>query len=272
MSDQPARTRTALITGASSGIGEEYARQLARRGFALVLVARRAELIDGLAAELSERHGVAVEPLVADLTDDADLATVEERLRVADGGGLTPIDLLVNNAGRGGGGSFARQDTDAIDDTIELNVRALVRLTRAVLPAQIERRKQGTAADHPMGVLNVASMAGLMPAAPGGAIYAATKAFVVSFTESVAAEVRRHGLRVSAVLPGYVRTEMTSELQESGMPGIAFVAKDRVVTDSLRAWAAGAPSVIPGARYKAAGGLLRVVPRGLFRGLAGRRG
>ncbi|GAB3206535.1 SDR family NAD(P)-dependent oxidoreductase [Marinactinospora thermotolerans] len=265
----PNRVRTALITGASSGIGEEYARQLAQRGFSLVLVARRGDRIADLAAELTDRHGVRVESLAADLAEEEGLLRVEERLRADGTVEQAPVDLLVNNAGRGASDGLAGQDVAAIDGMIELNVRALTRLTRAVLPVQIDRREAGIT-DRPMGVINVASMAGLLPASPLGAVYAATKAYVVSFSESVALEAAPHGLKVTVVLPGFVRTDMTRSMQESGAPDIAFVPKERVVTDSLRAWAAGMARVVPGPQYRAASWVLRAVPHGVFRGIARR--
>ncbi|MFC7326255.1 SDR family NAD(P)-dependent oxidoreductase [Marinactinospora rubrisoli] len=298
MSGSQRHPRTAMVTGASSGIGEEYARRLAERGFALVLVARRADRLERLAAELRADYGVDVTAMPADLGDEDGLAAVESRLR--DDGDAAPIDLLVNNAGRGHGGDLADLDPAAIDAVIGLNVRALVRLTRAVLPGQIrraerraverpepaERRvaerpepsaprawpfraggggKRGGERSGPIGVLNVASVAALLPASPGGTVYGASKAFVRSFSHSVAVEAAPHGVTVTVVLPGYVRTDMTVAVQRMGLPGIAFVDKERVVVESLRAWAAGASEVIPGMPYKAAGGLLRVVPGELFR-------
>ncbi|TDQ55318.1 SDR family NAD(P)-dependent oxidoreductase [Actinorugispora endophytica] len=272
MSDRRTHPRTALVTGASTGIGAEYARQLAERGFALVLVARRGDLLAERAAGLRDRYGAAVEELPADLTDGDGLASVEERLRATgEDGGPAPVDLLVNNAGQGHGGSFAGQETAAVDSAIALNVRAVTRLARAVLPVQIERSK---AADGALlvGVINVASVAGLLPSSPGGAVYAASKAYVRSFSETIAVEVGKHGVKVSAVLPGYVRTDMTEYVQNAGAPDIAFVPKEKVVADSLRAWAAGRLQVVPGLQYKAASGLLRVVPHGLFNTVAKRFG
>lgn len=270
MSELRTSTRTALVTGASGGIGAEYARRLAERGFSLVLVARRADLLDGLAEELAARHGdgVRVVPLPADLTDPAGLAAVEERLRVPGGGADAPIDLLVNNAGRGDGGRFTAQGTADLDAVVELNVRAVMRLTRAVLPVQLDRA--GAGYGGPLGVINVASLAGLLPGYADGAVYAASKAFVLSFTESTAMEAKKGGVHVSAVLPGFVRTDMTAALQEAGLPDLAFVPKDRVVAESLRGWAAGRVLTVPGAQYKTAGGLLKVLPRGIYRRIMGR--
>ncbi|MDS1270048.1 SDR family NAD(P)-dependent oxidoreductase [Lipingzhangella sp. LS1_29] len=278
MSSDQQTPRTALITGASTGIGAAYARQLASRGHSLVLVARREQALSELATEIRERFGVTATPLVADLTQAQDLARVERRLAVGNPDDpaasgeypeTAPIDLLVNNAGMGAGGAVASQPVAELDRLLELNVRALVRLTRAVLPAQLARRSAGITI--PLGVVNVSSMAAALPAVPGNAAYGASKAFVRSFSESVAAEVRPQGITVTVVLPGYVRTEMTREMQEQGAPEIAWVDKDRVVVDSLRAWATGRSSVTPGAQYKLAGGVLRLVPSSVAQAVFGRR-
>lgn len=274
MSDHRAHPRTALITGASAGIGEEYARQLAERGYSLVLVARSADRLTALAADLADRYGVGVQPLPADLTADADLAAVEERLRAAGDTADAPVDLLVNNAGQGHGGTFATQPVEAVDSTIALNIRALTRLARAVLPPQIERAERLRSAGRlrPIGVINVASVAGLLPSSPGGAVYAASKSYVLSFTDTLAVETAGSGVRVTAVVPGYVRTDMTRYVQEMGLPDVAFVPRERVVADSLRAWAAGRARVVPGPQYKAVNALLHALPSGLFNTVAKRIG
>lgn len=274
MSDHRAHPRTALITGASAGIGEEYARQLAERGYSLVLVARSADRLTALATDLADRYGVRVQPLPADLTADADLAAVEERLRAAGDTADAPVDLLVNNAGQGHGGTFATQPVEAVDSTIALNIRALTRLARAVLPPQIERAERLRSAGRlrPIGVINVASVAGLLPSSPGGAVYAASKSYVLSFTDTLAVETAGSGVRVTAVVPGYVRTDMTRYVQEMGLPDVAFVPRERVVADSLRAWAAGRARVVPGPQYKAVNALLHALPAGLFNTVARRIG
>ncbi|GAA1074407.1 SDR family NAD(P)-dependent oxidoreductase [Nocardiopsis composta] len=261
--------RTALVTGASTGIGEQFARDLAERGYALVLVARRAEQLKRLAGELADRYGVRTEALPADLGTPEGVRAVAERLAADGGGDRAPIDLLVNNAGRGDGGVFAEQDPDDVDAMIDLNVRAVLRLARAVLPVQIARRA-AEGPGRPLGVINVSSLAGEIPVNPGGSVYGAAKSFVTRWSESVAAEAAPHGVHVTAVLPGYVRTDMTRGLQESGLPDLAFVPKEQVVRGALRAWAAGRTSVVPGAQYRTADGLLRAIPRSLFRAAAGR--
>ena len=264
----PSHPRTALVTGASGGIGEEYARRLAQRGYALVVAARRHDLLDELAEQVRERYGTFVEVLPADLGTSEGVAAVAARLTEDGTGELAPVDLLVNNAGRGDGGTFTDQDPAEIDAMIDLNVRAVLHLARAVLPVQIARRAHGYT--EPLGVVNVASMAGEIPANPGGSVYGAGKKFVTLWSESVAAEVRRHGVQVTVVLPGFVRTDMTRGVQEQGMPAFAFVPKEHIVRDSLAAWSAGRPAVIPGAQYKAADGILRLLPRPLVRAVARR--
>ncbi|MBB6118511.1 SDR family NAD(P)-dependent oxidoreductase [Nocardiopsis algeriensis] len=262
------RPRTALVTGASSGIGEEYARRLAQRGYGLVLVARRAELLDELAREVRDDYGTLVEVLPADLATAQGLAAVTARLAADGSGRAAPVDLLVNNAGRGDGGLFAEQEPSEIDAMIDLNVRAVLHLTRAVLPVQIARRAAGEKAV--LGVVNVSSLAGEPVSNPGGSVYGAGKKFLTLWSESVAAEVRPLGVHVTVVLPGFVRTDMTRSVQEKGLPEFAFVPKEHIVRDSLRAWAAGRSRVIPGAQYKTADGLLKVLPRSLVRAVARR--
>ena len=264
----PTDLRTVLVTGASTGIGEEYARRLGQRGYALVLVARRAGLLEELAEDITARCGVAVETLPADLATREGVAEVTARLEEDGGGGAAPIDLLVNNAGRGEGGAFAEQDPDEIDAMLDLNVRAALQLTRAVLPVQIARRMAGETGK--LGVINVSSLAGEPVVNPGGSVYGAGKKFLTLWSESVAAEVRPRGVQVTVVLPGFVRTDMTRGVQERGLPEFAFVAKEHVVRDSLRAWSAGRSHVVPGAQYKTADGLLKVLPRALVRVVARR--
>lgn len=231
---------TALVTGASSGIGESFARILAARGTDLVIVARRADLLDGLAAEL--RHRVGVEVLAADLTDPAQRAAVEER--------TAGVDLLVNNAGYGAFGAFA--DLALADQLteIELNVVALVRLTHAALPGMLERGHGG--------VLNVASMAGFVPS-PGTATYGATKAYVAAFSESLHAEVASHGVHVTALCPGFTRTD------EQHAANLLWLRRTDVARAGLAAVTAGRPLCVPGLQYKVAAPLLRLIPRPLLR-------
>jgi uncharacterized protein len=242
---------TALVTGASSGIGKQLARQLAADGCDLVIVARRTELLELLAADLRAAHDVSVEILTADLTSPAGLTAVQERLQSPR---PRPIELLVNNAGLGSEGSFADLPTCAIDNQVSLNVAALVALTHAVLPSML-RRGHG-------GVLNVSSVAGFV-ALPGSAVYGATKAFVTSFSESLYGEVAEQGVHVTALCPGFTRTESSGETD--ARPGLALLDAGRVARAGLDAVAAGRVICVPGAQYKAVVPLTKIVPRRAIR-------
>ena len=241
--------RTALVTGASSGIGESFARILAGRGTDLVIVARRADLLDELARELVERYRVAVEVVAADLTDPLEREEVERRLRA------DPVDLLVNNAGYGAFGPFSELPLDDHLRQVELNVVALVRLAYAALPGMLERGRGG--------VLNVASMAGFAPS-PGSATYGATKAYVAAFSESLHAEVAGKGVHVTALCPGFTRTDEESEA------GLLWLRRADVARAGLEAVAAGRALCVPGVQYKAALPALRILPRPLLRAAANR--
>lgn len=186
--------RAALITGASSGIGATYADRLARRGHDLVLVARDKQRMDKIATRLRAEAGVAIEVLPADLRDRSDLGRVEARLRED-----PHIGLLVNNAGAGDFGGFANPDLDAADKLIRLNVTALVRLAGAAAPRFL--------AEGDGSVINIASVLALAPEAFPG-IYSATKAFVLTFSQSLQIELGPRGLYVQAVLPAATRTEI----------------------------------------------------------------
>src|SRR5258708_17362233 len=181
----------ALITGASVGIGEQFARQLSERDHDVVLVARDAARLDALAKEIEGRKGARAEVLVADLTDEAQLAAVEARAR--------QVDLLVNNAGFGTFGPFHSLDIETELREINLNVIALVRLTHAAASAMVERGRGG--------ILNVSSLAGFQPG-PSNATYGPTKAFVTSFTEAVHEELKGTGASVTVLCPGFTHTEV----------------------------------------------------------------
>ena len=254
--------RAALVTGASSGIGERLARLLAADGCDLVVVARRAGRLEELAATLRAAHHVRVEVLPADLTTPAGLLAAESRLADAS----RPVELLVNNAGFSLSGHLADVQADGAEAQIRLNVLALVRLTHAILPGMLERRHGG--------VLNVSSVAGFL-ISPGSAVYAATKAFVTSFSESLAGEVSGRGVHVTALCPGLTRTEFHADGHEgtSSAPAFAWRDADRGARAGLDAVAAGRPVSVPGAQYKAIAGLARIVPRRILRtaGKASRR-
>lgn len=185
---------TALITGASSGIGAVYARRLAARGNDLVLVARATDRLNALAAELRAAHGVSIEIITADLTDAVQLERVLERLRVS-----PPIDILVNNAGAGLMGDFVTADPAEMYKLLRLNVLAPTLLTSAVVGGMVERGSGS--------IVNIASVLAFLPEYSHG-IYAATKSYVMTLSQSLAAEVTAKGVYVQAVLPAATRTEI----------------------------------------------------------------
>lgn len=247
--------RSALVTGASSGIGEAFARELASRGADLVIVARRTDRLESIAAELRDQHRVEVEVHAADLTEPDQLRAVGNRL--ADPS--RPIELLVNNAGFGTAGRFAELPLAREEEQIGLNVLALVRLTHAVLPSMIERRHGG--------VLNVSSMAGFL-AAPFSATYCATKSYVTTFSESLHGEVAPQGVHVTALCPGFVRTEFQARAND--IPGFAWSPIETVIREGLAAVSAGRPRCVPGAQYKVVAPVIRFTPRRLLRGVVSR--
>lgn len=215
----------ALVTGGSAGIGEAFARTLAGEGTALTLVARSAEPLRRLADELADRHGAEVEVLPADLTDAADLERIETRLEDHQ----QPIDLLVNNAGsETEHGLFRERDRELLRDEVELNVLVVMRLTHAALGAMSARGK-GT-------VINVSAGNAFFPT-PGSAAYGASKAFVNSFTEALAYELRDSGVRVTAVCPGFTRTGAQDRLglDRDAVPSFMWRDADAVANDALRA-------------------------------------
>lgn len=245
---------SALVTGASSGIGREIARVLAGRGASLTLVARRRERLDELVAELGER--VAVEALAADLGTDEGVAVVERHLAE------NPVELLVNNAGVGTGGLFHELPLGPELDEIRLNVLALVRLTHACLPGMVE-------AGHG-GVVNVSSIAGNQPL-QGYATYGATKAFVTSFTESVAFELRRSGVHVTVVKPGYTETEMNPDAPKAGLQRrVLWLDAQHVARAAVDAVERGRLHCVPGATWRLADTLIESLPRGAVRLLSSR--
>src|SRR5450830_2128982 len=185
---------TALITGASTGIGATYADRLARRGYDLVLVARDAQRLEQVAERLRKETSAKIEILPADLVNKADLLKVEQRLRTD-----ASITMLVNNAGMSIAGELADGDIDKFDAMIQLNITAVMRLAAAVAPGFIQR-KGGT-------LINLASVLALAPEMFNG-VYSGTKAFVLNLTQSLQNELGKHGVRVQAVLPGATRTEI----------------------------------------------------------------
>ncbi|MFI5840935.1 SDR family NAD(P)-dependent oxidoreductase [Catenuloplanes sp. NPDC051500] len=253
MPDQPPR-RVALITGASAGLGAAFARHLAARRWDLVLVARDGERLAAAARELSERHGVAVSVIVADLATEPGCVAVEARLRDT----AAPVELLVNNAGIGLNKGFLRSTLEDETRILRLNVEAVMRLTFAVLPQMTERRSGG--------VINVSSVAGFGVTAPGST-YTATKAYVINFSESVGQSVRRHGINVLALCPGFMRTEFQQRagIPTAGSPGWMWLDADSVVVAALSDLHKGRYVSVPTLRYKVAATALRYTPHALVR-------
>lgn len=249
---------TALITGASAGLGAEFARQLARRGADLVLVARSVDALEELSAELRSAHGVAVEILSADLTEEDDLARVVSRLTDRD----DPIDLLINNAGFGLSLQFA--DGDISDEVrhLRLLVEAPMRLSHAALNAM--RGRGGR-------IVNVASVAAFVPRAT----YGACKAWLVSFSRWANAQYARDGVTVTAICPGFTHTSFHERMGlppgEEGVPTWMWLDARSVVTQGLRDTALGRSVSVPSWRYKVIVALTRVLPASLL-ARAGSRG
>jgi short-subunit dehydrogenase len=225
-------TETALITGASSGIGEQFARQLSARGSDLVLVARRADRLEALAADLPTR----AEVIACDLATDA--ASLPGR--VAELG--LEIDLLINNAGFGTHDRFWEIEEGRDAEMVRLNCEAVVVLTRAFLPAMVERGRGG--------VITVASTAGMQPL-PYEATYAASKAFALNFSDALHTELRGTGVRCLAVNPGPVKTEWqeVAGIEEGNIPP-GIVGPDVVVRESLKAYDRGSRSLVSGPMFR----------------------
>jgi uncharacterized protein len=240
----------ALITGASVGIGEQFARQLAGRGHDVVLVARDQARLEALAKEIEASNGVRAEVLAADLTDDAQLAVVEARVR--------SVDVLVNNAGFGTFGPFHSLDVDAETREIDLNVIALVRLTHAAAAAMVERGRGG--------ILNVSSIAGYQPG-PSNAVYSATKAFVTSFTQAVHEELKSAGVSVTTLCPGFTHTEFQERANApaSEVPGFLWQEAPEVARAGLDGLAKNRATVIPGVTNKVMGNVSAMMPHALTR-------
>lgn len=247
--------KRALITGASSGIGEAMARQLGAGGTDLVLVARTADRLEAIAAEIRERNAVDVEVLPADLADPEGLAAVEARVAADD----DPIDLLVNNAGYGFEGRFGEIPVDDEEAEILVNVVALMRLTHAAVSRLVAAGEVGT-------VLNVASVAAFSPAA-GSANYSATKAYVLSFSQSVHEEAAPLGVNVTALCPGLTRTQFQQRggYDTAQMPGAFWQSADEVARSGLDAAARGRPVEVTGWHNKVLTTSVRKLPMGTVR-------
>ncbi len=247
----------ALITGPTSGLGEGYARRFARDGYDLVLVARDVDRLVALASAVRAEYGVDVEVLPADLSSAAESHRVVQRLAAG-------VQVLVNNAGFGTSGEFWTTDPAVLQRQLDVNVTAVMHLTRAALPPMVAVGK-GT-------VINIASVAGLLPGR--GSTYSASKAWVVFFSEGLANGLRGTGVGVHAVCPGFVRTEFHQRagIEMSSIPGAMWLSVDDVVDGSLADIAKGRTVSIPGVQYKALATAGRLIPRGLVRAMTTRMG
>jgi short-subunit dehydrogenase len=246
---------SALVTGASSGIGQELTRQLVAAGVPVVVVARREERLVALAEELG-----GLEVLVADLATPAGQELVAARIADDD----HPVELVVNNAGFGTGGGFTELDVHRLTEEIAVNVTALTRLSHAALAAMTPRGRGW--------LLNVSSFAGFQPA-PRLSVYAATKAYVTSLSESLHQEVAGAGVVVTALCPGLVHTEFqevsNARHDQDNLPDFVWLDVEEVCTAALEAVAKGRALIVPGAFYKGASWAVNVTPRWIRRVASG---
>ncbi|KWW97785.1 SDR family NAD(P)-dependent oxidoreductase [Carbonactinospora thermoautotrophica] len=241
---------TALITGATAGIGAAFARRLAAARYDLILVARDTARLDQTAAGLRDTYGVPVEVMPADLSDRARCQAVEERLRDPD----RPVDVLINNAGFGTNASFLRSPIEDEERMLDVLVRAVLRLTHAALPGMVARGRGA--------IINVSSVAGFLPRGT----YGAAKAWVTSFTEGLAAEVADKGVKVIAVCPGFVHTEFHQRagIETDSIPDWMWLEADEIVEGVLKDLRRGIVVSVPSAQYKALTTIARCTPRGVL--------
>jgi short-subunit dehydrogenase len=257
-----ARSReTALITGASGGIGLELARVFAKQGFDLIVVARRAAELEALAERCRREHGVRVGVRPTDLLE---LAAPSKLVQQLHDDGLE-VDVLVNNAGLMDMGGFAAIDIDQHERLLQLNVMVLTSLTRRILPAMIER-------GHGR-ILNVASTSAFQPI-PSMALYAASKAFVLSLSESLSEELKGTGVTVTALCPGFTKTNMLDHAQEEhsmarNIPGFLLSEVEDVAREGFEACLAGKAVVVPGLPNQMVASAVGFYPRWLVRGVGG---
>ncbi|MGQ9478041.1 MAG: SDR family NAD(P)-dependent oxidoreductase [Candidatus Bipolaricaulia bacterium] len=247
--------KLALITGASSGIGEAFARRLAEQGYDLIITGRREERLKALAEELSQAYGVAVEVMVADLTDPQEIEALAKKVEA------TPeLALLINNAGFGSRRRFHEEELTSQEAMVRVHILATLALTHAAIPNMI---KKGRGA-----IINVSSLAAFAPL-PKTAVYSGTKAFLSAFSEGLSLELARTGVKVQALCPGFTRTEFHSRLgldparlRNKGF--VRWMTPEEVVSASLACLAKGRVICIPGWENKAVFHLLRLIPRRLY--------
>jgi short-subunit dehydrogenase len=260
----PKDNTTAIVTGASSGIGADIARELARRGHGLTLVARRKDRLQALADELAQAHSVRAEVIAADLTDADSRGELPAEVAARD---LIP-DILVNNAGFTTMGHVARADRAAELALVRTNVEAVVDLCAMFIPGMVTR--------HRGAVLQTASTAAFQPL-PGQASYGASKAFVLSYGRALAAELRGTGVTVTTLCPGPVETGfaeaagMTDDEAAESLPRIMWIPAADVARAAVEGMAAGRTVVIPGAANRVGAGLAHLAPKSLLVPLMARR-
>jgi uncharacterized protein len=249
--------RTALVTGASAGLGREFARLAAADGHDVILVARRKDRLYELAKELEAKHAVSTTVIEADLSDHGAVQAIVEKVQSA---GLS-VDFLINNAGFGSHGSFVQSDFARQAEMVDVNVRALMELTHRFLPPMLTR-KSGR-------ILNVASLAGFVPG-PYMATYYATKAFVLSFSEALAAELRGTGVTVTASCPGPTSTEFgaVARSDQTNLFRGGGASATSVARHGYRAMLAGRAVAIPGLANKSTALSIRFSPRSAVRRIA----
>jgi len=244
---------TALITGATAGIGAAYAKLLAKEGFDLVLVARDLPRLKGVAKELSKLYKIKAETIKADLTKPAQLAKVEKRLA----NNSKPIEVLINNAGFGLKDSFLVSNLAKEQELLDVLVTAPMRLSHAVLPGMIKRNSGS--------IVNVSSVASFT----AGGTYSAAKSYLTVFSEYLHTELRDTNVKVSALCPGFTRTEFHArgKMKMSGLPNYMWTTVDQVVAKSWRYVKAGKVICIPGWQYMLLSSIARIAPRPLVRKL-----
>jgi uncharacterized protein len=246
---------TAVITGATAGIGKAFAIRLAQDGFNLILHGRREPELKALCEELSTRHGIEASYVIAELSAPDQLHQLEARIR-----GVQDLALLVNNAGFGTPLSFEREQVELLDRMVQTHVTAPVRLIHASLPGMLQRRHGS--------IINVSSVAGFMMSP--GSLYCGTKAAITNLSESLDIQLRASGVRVQALCPGFTRSEFHQRMgvNTSGDFFKHFMSADVVVEHSLRALKRGKVVCIPGLRYKVAVAASRHLPRWVMYGLS----
>jgi len=247
--------RTALVTGASAGLGETFARAYAARGHDLVVTARRADRLQVLSDELTREHDVSVLVVPADLADPGACAHIVDAVQAA---GVT-VDVLVNNAGYGVPGYFKDHAWQEHAAFVQVMVTSVLHLTHLLLPGMLSR-------GHGR-IINVASLAALIPGSAGHTLYGASKAFMVKTTESLSLELRGTGVQVTATCPGFTYTEFHDVLgnraRVSELPGFMWMDAEEVVRDALDAVERGRTVTVPGGVNRAIATLSRLVPRSL---------